>query len=251
MTRQSEIKRVVSPNDLVDFRKRGDEIELVGIFKRGGWGVWSWRSGTQDRGDVLLWCQSFRQPEYKARGGGGLGQPCGLGWPGSLVPGRLASQWVCVALAVWRAGKNLPSAVGTVLCPSSLQPGSPSGVGVVIFRGVLWEDSLDIPRKKHVSRDVIFAVVYSGEVVTVVVVPCLCPPLSLSLFLSASVSVSLTWTPCTMVFSSQHNWKHTFSATETENLWKHIGLINEGKLLVTLTFIANRTHAPFSGSVES
>ena len=63
---------------------------------------------------------------------------------------------------------------------------------VVIFRGVLWEDSLDIPRKKHVSRDVIFAVVYSGEVVTVVVVPCLCPPLSLSLFLSASVSVSLT-----------------------------------------------------------
>ena len=31
---------------------------------------------------------------------GGVGQPCGLGWPGSLVPGRLASQWVCVALAV-------------------------------------------------------------------------------------------------------------------------------------------------------
>ena len=36
MTRQSEIKRIVSPNELVDFGMRGDEMELIGIFRRGG-----------------------------------------------------------------------------------------------------------------------------------------------------------------------------------------------------------------------
>ena len=74
----------------------------------------------------------------------------------------------------------------------------PKWSGIVISRGVKWGDSLDIPRKKHFSQDVICAVASSGEIVTTVgIVPCLPLSVSLSLFLSASVSesVSLVCTP--------------------------------------------------------
>ena len=127
----------------------------------------------------------------------------------------------------------------------------PKWSGIVISRGVKWGESLDIPRKKHFSQDVIFAVAYSGEIVTTVgIVPvclflslclCFCQPLSLSLFL---------------LYAHPEQWFLVLSTTGNPHsqlqrqkiLWKHIGLINEGKLLVTITFIANQTYAP---SVEA
>ena len=223
MTRQSEIKRVVSPNEWVDFRMRGDEMELIGIFRRGGWGVWSWRSETQDCGHICeLWCQSLGQPVCKAGGWGRVGGNVHWDDPEAQVLGKLASRQLWVASEVWRAGKNLPSAVGTVFSPPQL----PSAM---LPR---WSGSRDFQRSEagrssgHPQEEIFFSRCYLcccllwGDCDN-----CCDCSLSASFCLSVPVFVSLCLCVClshvhtlNSGFSSQRNRKTTFSASETENL---------------------------------
>lgn len=139
---------------------------------------------------VRVWDSLFAKPGV---GGGWVAMCTGMTrkpryW-GSLQAG--SCEWPLKSEGLVRTSHPLLGLCS--LRPSSPQPCSPGGVGVVISRGVKRGDPLDIPRKKYFSQDVIFAAAYSGGIVTtVVIVPCLPLSVCLSLFLSASVSVSVS-----------------------------------------------------------
>ena len=202
--------------------------------------VWSWRSETQDCGDFLLWFQSFGQLVCKARGPavcagmtgklrhrGGFSKLAGVSGLCSL------KGWLEPTINCWDCVLSLPQLLLARLpkqCESCDFQRSDAGK-------ILWTPPGGNIFLKVLS--LLLSWVYSGEIVAAIVIVlclsrclCFCQPLSLYL----SVSLSHTHT-LHRGFLSQHNQKPTFWAIETENpVEAHWA--NEGKWLVTITFIA-------------